>query len=141
MVSRIILFILGAALSCILTREYYVDKHEAFVQKLNAEAEKRENELHGVIDDLLDESYTRIVEIEQLSSDNAKLVRKLGGLRDPRCTYSAENKSSGSDSKTGAGTVLSDEATEFLLGLTRDADVLREQLRLCQEWAKSVSKP
>lgn len=138
MVSRIFLFILGAALSCILTREYYVDKHEAFVQKLNAEAEKRENELHGVIDDLLDESYTRIVEIEQLSSDNAKLVRKLGGLRDPGRTYSAKNKSSGSDPKTGAGTVLSDEATEFLLGLTRDADVLREQLRLCQEWAKQI---
>ena len=138
MVSRIILFILGAALSCILTREYYVDKHEAFVQKLNAEAEKRENELHGVIDDLLDESYTRIVEIERLSSDNTKLVRELGGLRDPGRSYSTKNKSSGSDSKTGAGTVLSDEATEFLLGLTRDADVLREQLRLCQEWAKQI---
>lgn len=138
MVSRIILFILGAALSCIFTREYYVDKHEAFVQKLNAEAEKRENELHGVISDLLDESYTRIVEIERLSSDNAKLVRELGGLRDPGSSYSTKNKSSGSDPKTGAGTVLSDEATEFLLGLTRDADVLREQLRLCQEWAKQI---
>lgn len=138
MINRVICFVLVAALSCIFTRSYYIDKHEAFIQKLNAEAAAKENELHGVIDDLLDESYTRILEIERLSSDNATLVRKLGGLRDPGSTRGDKNKSSGSDPKTGAGTVLSDEATEFLLSLTRDADVLREQLRLCQEWAKQI---
>lgn len=141
MVSRAVCFIIASVLSCILTRSYYINKHEAFIQKLNAEATAKENELHGVIDDLLDESYTRILEIERLSSDNATLVRKLGGLRDPGSSRSNKNKSSGSDPKTGAGTVLSEEATGFLLSLTRDADVLREQLRLCQEWAKSVSKP
>lgn len=138
MIGKIICLVLVAVLSCITTRNYYVNKHEAFIQKLNAEAEKRENELHEVISDLLDESYTRIVEIERLSSDNASLVRKLGGLRDPGSSHSTENKSSGSDTKTGAGTVLSDEATEFLLNLTRDADIVREQLRLCQEWAKQI---
>lgn len=141
MTNSVIFLIIGSVLSCIITRDYYINKHEAFIQKLNAEALKRENKLQEAIDALVDENYTRTIEIERLSFNNASLVRQLGGLRDPGSSYTHKNKSSGSDSKTDTGTVLSDEATEFLLELTRDADAVREQLRLCQEWAKSVSKP
>ena len=141
MVNRLIILVFVAALSCIITRVYYVNKHEAFIQKLNAETSAKETELQGTINDLLDESYTRLIEIEKLSSDNAALVRKLGGLRDPGNISGSKNKSSSSDTKAAAGTVLSREATEFLLNLTREADEVREQLRLCQKWAESVSRP
>lgn len=141
MKNNIIFFIIGSVLSCIITRDYYINKHEAFIQELNAEVLKRENELQETINALVEESYTRTIEIERLSFNNASLVHQLGGLRDPGSSYTHKNKSSGSGSETDTGTILSDEATEFLLELTRDADALREQLRLCQEWAKSVSKP
>lgn len=136
-----VLIILAIALSCIITRNYYLDKHEAFIQKLNAEASTREAELQGVINDLLEDSHNYTIEIYKLSSDNAKLVRKLGGLRDPGSSYSYKNDCSSGNNEANTGTVLSDEATEFLLDITREADLLREQLRLCQEWAKSVSTP
>lgn len=136
-----VLIILAIALSCIITRNYYLDKHEAFIQKLNAEASTREAELQGVINDLLEESHNYTIEIYKLSSDNAKLVRKLGGLRDPGNSYTYKNDCSSGNNEANTGTVLSDEATEFLLDITREADLLREQLRLCQEWAKSVSTP
>lgn len=137
-----------AALSCIGTRAYYVSKHEAFISKLNAAALEakenqvlREQELSGVITDLLEESYGRQLEIERLSAERASLLNRL---RDPGSTsgsrHDKENKSSGSDHETATGTELSREATEFLLSLTKEADQVTEQLRLCQDFVRHITE-
>ena len=146
--ANLIPYILVVALSCIATFHYCESKHQDFIQKLNATTQKakenqalREQELNSVISDLLEESHGRQMEIERLSSERAVLIKRL---RDPGSTSSGrtgtENKSSGSDTETTTGTELSREATEFLLRLTRDADLLREQLSLCQNWAKSLTR-
>lgn len=137
-----------AVLSCIGTRAYYVSKHEAFISKLNATALEakenqvlREQELSGVITDLLEESHGRQLEIERLSAERASLLSRL---RDPGSTSGSrtdnKNKSSGNNHETVAGTELSREATEFLLLLTRDADQVMEQLRLCQNFVRHITK-
>lgn len=140
--------VLVAVLSCIGTRAYYISKHEAFISKLNAAALEakenqvlREQELSSVITDLLEESHGRQLEIERLSAERASLLNRL---RDPGSTSgsgtSYKNKSSGNDHETVTGTELSREATEFLLLLTRDADQIMEQLRLCQSFVRHITK-
>lgn len=144
MTSKIIIAVVCAALSCIGTRAYYLDKLQDYKNEVNAASLKAQNEhkqaeqeLQGQVTTLLEESYDRQLEIQRLANDNAQLVYELGGLRDPGSTScnspGNKNKSSGSDHETTAGK-LSKEATQFLLDLTREADELREQLRLCQEF-------
>lgn len=143
-----IALVLTAAFSCFCTRAYYLNKHEVLVSELNATYIKAkenqaniERELNDTIFGLLEESYERQLEIENLSAERAALI---GRLRDPGDTSSpgntTSNKSSGSDSKTTTGTELSNAATQFLLKLTEDADKVTEQLRLCQEFVRHTFK-
>lgn len=140
--------VISVALSCIGTRAYYINKIQALKNEVNAASlsaqekyRKAEQELQGQVTDLLEESHARQMEIYRLASFNAQLVFELGGLRDPgnSCGSSSENenKNSGSDSKTATGK-LSRKATQFLLDLTREADEVREQLRLCQEFVRKL---
>ncbi len=140
--------VLSAALSCIGTRAYYLNKIQALKIEVNATSLKvqedfrqTEQKLQSQVTTLLEESYERQLEIARLASSNAQLVFELGGLRDPGSTSSSTtgnaNKNSDSDSKTAAGK-LSKEATQFLLDLTKEADEVREQLRLCQEFVSEL---
>lgn len=138
--------VLSAALSCIGTRAYYLNKIQALKIEVNATSLKvqedfrqTEQKLQSQVTTLLEESYERQLEIARLASSNAQLVFELGGLRDPgsSSTTGNANKNSDSDSKTTAGK-LSKEATQFLLDLTKEADEVREQLRLCQEFVSEL---
>lgn len=145
--DKIIALFIGVTFGCISTFCALEYKHQDFIKKLNATNQKiqenqvlRERELNSTISTLLEESHGRQLEIERLSGERAVLIKRL---RDPGSScggIEAGNKSSGSDSSTATGTELSVEATQFLLSLTRDADLLREQLRLCQNWAKSIAR-
>lgn len=148
MKSELIVAIICAALSCVSTRAYYLNKLQGYKNEVNAASltvqEKHrlaEQELQSQVTSLLEESYDRQMEIYRLTSANTQLVFELGGLRDPGaasgCASGNENKNTGSDTKTTAGQ-LSREATEFLLNLTREADETREQLRLCQEFVRKL---
>ena len=79
-------------------------------------------------------------ELSTLDAKYRQLVRDAGGLRDKGsgdCGDRSNTKSaSASGNNDSSSRVLSEEATEFLLRLTAEADQLREQVLLCQEWAK-----
>lgn len=140
--------ILGAALGCISTRAYYLNKHKDFISELNAakmqhieKTNKRELELNGTISDLLEESYEKRLEIERLSAERSRLLVRL---RDPGNSSNSKqahgNKNTGGGTDTSAGRDLSREASEFLLDLTRDADQIAVRLRLCQGILRKVSE-
>lgn len=82
---------------------------------------------------------------DKLLADNRRLVRELGGLRDPgrRADCIAVPTTPGAarspeDQAPGAG--LSDEATEFLLEFARDADRAAEYAATCHRWAQGLTQ-
>lgn len=95
---------------------------------------------------------------DKLETDNANAQRKISktlddnrrlvaanGLRDPgaasECAMPA-NASAASSGKTGAsGARLSEQASEFLLSLTADADRVVAQLDACRAWAAALARP
>jgi len=147
-IGYICCLVLGAVLSCISTRAYYLSKHKDFISELNAakmqhieKTNKRELELNGAISDLLEEAYEKRLEIEQLSAERSRLLTRL---RDPgnssNSKQASRNKNTGGGDGTSAGRDLSREASEFLLDLTRDADQVAVRLRLCQGVLRKVSE-
>lgn len=144
--TPILITILSCAFTCIATKEYYQAKHQEYIAQVNAQSEKlkqnqlvTELQLRDTIQRLLEESHAKSLEIERRTADLAKY---RGRLRDPGArstTGAAGKKNSGSDNETAAGK-LSDQTVEFLLGLTGEADQVREQLRLCQQFVSAISK-
>lgn len=81
--------------------------------------------------------------INQLYADNRRLAQQLGGLRDPASahwrTLSKTNTSCQCANTTTDGR-LSDQATQFLLELARDADSAAEYAATCHQWAIGVTQ-
>ena len=80
-------------------------------------------------------------EIDRLESDNRRLARELGGLRDPghrpaaRCAASpAEAGGAGGAPEPASDGRLSDEASEFLLAEARRADEVANWAGTCWRW-------
>ena len=80
-------------------------------------------------------------EIDRLEASNRRLVRELGGLRDPghrptaRCaTPSAEAGGARGAAEPASEGRLSDEATEFLLAEARRADEVANWAGTCWRW-------
>lgn len=139
-----------------LTYKYEENKWGEKVTSLQKEAEKkynqeilsvleRERNLQSAVQKLETESNENVKQINSLRARNRQLIRDAGGLRDPGYGGSSgeskgTNSSSGINSQTNTGTILSGKTTEFLLDLTSEADEIREQLKLCQKWAKKISQ-
>lgn len=84
--------------------------------------------------------------LDAVSVENRRLVRELGGMRDP----GARPDSCGTvpTTTTGTGIVvrpaatgrLSDQAAEFLLEFARDADRAAEYAATCHAWVEAIDK-
>ena len=113
------------------------------VKTLQNETEKlleRERKLANQIFELEARYNESQQELTDLDARYRQLVRDAGGLRDKgsgNCGDSSKRKDT-SPSRTDEANprVLSEEATDFLLRLTREADELRLRLLEAQEWAK-----
>ena len=137
--------------SCLGTYKYQEHKYEALiiqhqmeaVKTLQNETEKlleRERKLANQIFELEARYNESQQELTDLDARYRQLVRDAGGLRDKgsgNCGDSSKRKDT-SPSRTDEANprVLSEEATDFLLRLTREADELRLRLLEAQEWAK-----
>lgn len=138
-----------------LTYKFEEAKWEAALQKQKIEAQEelqsatlevleRERKAREQIFELENKHQETLHQLSELDTKYKRLVRDAGGLRDKRRGESGSN-SKGTNSGTGGNPetdsrILSRETTDFLLDLTAEADRMREQLRLCQDWARSISK-
>ncbi len=145
----------GAAGSWWLTAEYKDNKWKAKVEAQKVEAARQ-----------LQEATQRVIEVERKNnviatqmeinnaeqqnkldralSDNRRLTRELGGLRDPgrrpSCTGSVPATAGTSQQPATAAAEgrLSDEASEFLLEFARDADRAAQYANSCYDWIQQV---
>lgn len=131
--------------------QYQENKYEAIIQAHRAEANQKlqdetmkllekERLIQSRIFDLENKYHESQQELSTLDAKYRQLVRDAGGLRDKGSGNCGDHSNAKSPSASGnndsSSRVLSEEATDFLLRLTAEADYLREQVLLCQEWAK-----
>jgi len=106
-------------------------------------AERKNNELATALE--VKNAQTR-QQLDQTLAENRRLVRELGGLRDPgarpggACTVpTAPGTTAVADVGTTAGR-LSDQASEFLLEFAREADRAAEYAATCHAWIKTLDE-
>jgi hypothetical protein len=86
-----------------------------------------------------------LARIDQQTAENRRLVRELGGLRDPGRGGGGGNAmrpdpgAAGGCSDGAAEGRLSDEAAEFLLGLAAEADRAAAIAATCRAWAIGIA--
>ena len=106
-------------------------------------AERRQNELATQLEVKHVESER---ELDKALSDNRRLARELGGLRDPGRRPSCGNtlpsaSTTASQPDSGStGAELSAEASEFLLEFARDADRAAQYAKTCNAWIKQLGR-
>lgn len=138
-----------------ITYKFEEAKWEAALQKQKIEAQQelqsatlevleRERKAREQIFELENKHQETLQQLSALDTKYRRLVHDAGGLRDKGRGKSSSN-SKGTNTSTGGNNetdsrLLSRETTDFLLDITAEADEVREQLRLCQEWARTISK-
>ena len=147
----ILLPVVLALLLCSAVWKYQEHKYESVIQAHRAEASQKlqdetmkllekERLIQNHIFDLEKKYHESQQELSALDAKYRQLVRDAGGLRDKGSGDCGDRSNATSASTIGnndsSSRVLSEEATEFLLRLTAEADQLREQVLLCQDWAK-----
>jgi len=148
--------IFGAFASWWVTSDYYQARYDAAIALQKAEAVK-------VLQEATDRAITAERKNTQLAlsmevdhaqnrqkldaalSDNRRLARELGGLRDPgyreggSCTVPTTPAGTGLAVRQPTSGRLSAEASDFLLEFARDADRVAEYASLCYDWVKKVN--
>jgi hypothetical protein len=137
------------------TSNYYQAQQEAVIASqrvLQAEAERdaarrlaAAQTANQILADQLEQTYAKTrQDLDAALADNRRLIRDLGGLRDPgtrsdcRMPAPAPAPSQSADCATGAR--LSEEAEEFLLAFARDADRAAEYAVACHQWIKAIAE-
>lgn len=147
----------GALVSWYLTAEYKDASWTASIEKQKVKAaeelqaatdraisaERRQNELATQLEVKHVESER---ELNKALSDNRRLARELGGLRDPgrrpSCGGSVPTDPTTSGQPEGGttGAELSAEASEFLLEFARDADRAAQYAQTCSFWIRQIGR-
>jgi hypothetical protein len=147
----------GAVGSWYLTAEYKDAAWTASIEKQKVKAaeqlqaatdraisaERRQNELSTQLEVKHVESER---ELDKALSTNRRLVRELGGLRDPgrrpSCggTVPTDSTTSAELEAGTTGAELSAEASEFLLEFARDADRAAQYAKTCYDWTKQLNR-
>ena len=84
--------------------------------------------------------------LDAVAVENRRLVRELGGLRDPGARpdncgpVPTTTPGTGLAVRPAATGRLSDQAAEFLLEFARDADRAAEYAATCHAWVESIGK-
>ena len=145
----------GAFGSWWVTSDYYQAKYDAAVARQKAEAGKvlQEATERAIAAERLNNKLAQTLEVSHAQNrqkldaaltDNRRLARELGGLRDPgyreggNCAVPTTATGSGIAIRQPATGRLSAEATEFLLDFARDADRAAEYAGLCSDWIKKL---
>lgn len=147
--------VFGATGSWYLTATYKNARHIAIVAEIRAQAV---NDMQIATDRALQAERDNISlalqmevqnnenrqKLDQVLTDNRRLSRQLGGLRDPgkapACVPVPTDSGSTAiaTNETCSGR-LSVEASEFLLDFARDADRAAEYAETCYKWIKGLN--
>lgn len=155
--AAIATFIFGAFASWWVTSDYYQARYDAAVarQKAEAVAVLQEATERAIAAERLNNKLAQTLEVSHAQnrqkldaalSDNRRLARELGGLRDPgyreggNCTVPTTPAGSGIAIRQPATGRLSAEASEFLLELARDADRVAQYASTCSAWIKQLGR-
>lgn len=147
--------LLGAIAGWWITHDTLTAKHDAHLQRLRAEAAealqsatdraiKAERETQALASRLeIDHAKTR-QRLDSVLADNRRLIRELGGLRDPfaiagGCSLPTSTAGSGLVANPPAPGRLSNEASEFLLDFAREADRAAEYAATCHKWIEELN--
>lgn len=140
-----------------MTSDYYQAKQSALAASMRASAaeelrsatdraiaaERKNNELASGLE--VKHAQTR-QQLDQALADNRRLVRELGGLRDPGArpdscgSMPAPSSGTGLAVRPAATGRLSDQASDFLLEFARDADRAAEYAATCHAWVKAIDQ-
>jgi hypothetical protein len=153
--AAIAAIVIGAFGSWWVTSDYYQARFDAAIARQKAEAVKvlQEATDRAIMAERKNNEIAKTLEVSHAQnrqkldaalSDNRRLARELGGLRDPgyreggSCTVPATPAGSGIALRQPSTGRLSAEATEFLLEFARDADRAAEYANLCNGWIKKL---
>jgi len=154
--GAVVASIVGAIGGWWITDDILTSKHEAQIQRIRVNAA---NALQEATDRAIQaerdaislalkmevQSAENKQKLDSVLSDNRRLARKLGGLRDPfaiasgDCTMPSPSPSPGIALPATASGRLSNEASEFLLEFARDADRAAEYANTCHRWIEEVN--
>lgn len=153
--AAIATFIFGAFASWWVTSDYYQARYDAAVarQKAEAVAVLQEATERAIAAERLNNKLAQTLEVSHAQnrqkldaalSDNRRLSRELGGLRDPfaiasSCAVPATTAGPGLVAPAAATGRLSVEASEFLLEFAREADRAAEYAATCYRWIEEVN--
>jgi len=147
--GAVVASIVGAIGGWWITDDILTSKHEAQIQRMRLEAAdalqaateraiQAERDAISLALKLEVQSAENKQRLDSVLTDNRRLARELGGLRDPfaialgGCTMPAP--SPGLVATPPAPGRLSNEASEFLLEFARDADRAAEYANTCHRW-------
>ncbi len=148
--------LIGAVASCWLTANYKDTSWRASIEAQKVEAARQlqvatekavqtERDNQRLANQIEVQHVQNTKQLDAALSDNRRLARELGGLRDPGRRTSGECSvptGSGATGVAAAGTTegrLSDEASEFLLEFARQADAAAQYAATCRGWIKQVT--
>jgi hypothetical protein len=123
-------------------------KLEATTQLLRAEQRTRKLETENTLisNKLEVESEIQKSKLSELEKANRALAVKFGGLRDPgrrsSCvrTLSSTTAAASESEAVASGSLLSTEATEFLLDFSKQADSAAEYANTCHKWIEQLNR-
>ena len=139
-----------------ITDDILTSKHEAQIQRIRADAAtalqeatdlaiQAERDAISLALKLEVQSAENKQKLDSVLTDNRRLARELGGLRDPfakpagGCTMPAPSPGTGLVATAPAPGRLSNEASEFLLEFAREADRAAEYANTCHRWIEEVN--
>ena len=151
-----IAFTTGSLGSWYLTSSYKESKYGAVISKMREDAAIALHEATLKAMEIASENSKLATELEvqsaenrdrldQVSSDNRRLVDELGGLYDRYSTCSSNttkpNPATTTESAASStGVKLSKEATAFLLAESRRADEAANYANTCYQWIKQINE-
>lgn len=119
-----------------------IEKALRVAERLATEKIQRQNQLARTLEVMYVETQTQLDEVR---ADNRRLTTEFG-MRDPGQRgrgATTESETSGTTSCPTSGTTearLSNEAEEFLLSFSRDADQAAQYAQTCYQWIRGLEK-
>lgn len=155
LLAALIAAIAGASGGALITSDVLNAEHSAQINLMRLEAEENiriaankaiqiERNANALALKLEVQNAETRKQLDDVLSNNRRLSRELGGLRDPFATPSScplsTSESSASVAITNATEGrLSNEASEFLLEYAREADRAAEYANTCYEWIRELN--
>ena len=155
--TKDVFYIFIIIFSGIFIRDHYIVKHELEIAEMNSNILDIQNK-HLIEKEILINRYNnesqkleityndKIKELDKTNNDLNNTVNNSYRLLDKAnrqnssCKQNDNSNNTTNIAGTEQGTELSKEASQFLFGLTYEADKDRAALNLCKDWIKNLKE-